>query len=95
MRREGIGTFEQAMATPKTIPPEALRATVYTVHRERDGRGVIKLDQTKSPPNPAWSKRTAINFLKRYAKDRPGGQVLEHYERLDALLQGVMRSTRT
>lgn len=56
---------------------------------------MIKLDQTKSPPNPAWSKRTAINFLKRYARDRPGGQVLEHFERLDALLQGVMRSTRT
>lgn len=89
---DDAGSFERAMETLKAVPPEAFRAAVYTVHREPDGRDVIKLDQTDIQANPAWLKRAAINFLEHYAKDRPAGEVLEQYERLDALLEGVLRS---
>lgn len=89
---DDAGSFERAMETLQAVPPEAFRAAVYTVHREPDGRDVIKLDQTDIQANPAWLKRAAINFLEHYAKDRPAGEVLEQYERLDALLEGVLRS---
>ncbi len=92
---EDSGSFEQAMAALKTVPPEAFRAAVYTLQSRPAGRDVVMLDQTPVTADPAWFKRTAASFLEHYARERPPDEVLQQWERLDALMEGVLRSAKT